>query len=192
MIEPRDNSAKGVFGRLQVRLDPWQPEFGPEFAGFDEMAADGPESVDIELERPRDHWEPIDPELNWPLEHPVWFIDGVRRLEARVTAKLDGQYSYGAFGAYGVGAVQIDRDQACFERFGRAVRRRLTCGSKKRHPLAALSDTKSGTAGRASGTTRCTRQRPNACGLCMELHTGEPSRTFNAVVAGSSPARLTI
>ena len=52
-----------------------------------------------------------------PLEHPVWFIDGVRRLEARVTAKLDGQYSYGAFGAYGVGAVQIDRDQACFERF---------------------------------------------------------------------------
>ena len=117
MIEPRDNSAKGVFGRLQVRLDPWQPEFGPEFAGFDEMAADGPESVDIELERPRDHWEPIDPELNWPLEHPVWFIDGVRRLEARVTAKLDGQYSYGAFGAYGVGAVQIDRDQACFERF---------------------------------------------------------------------------
>jgi uncharacterized protein len=51
------------------------------------------------------------------LEHPVWFIDGVRRLEARVTAKFDGSRFYGAFGAYGVGAVQIGRDQACFERF---------------------------------------------------------------------------
>ena len=116
MTEPRDNSAKGVFGRLQVRLDPWQPEFGPEFAGFDEMAADGPESVDIELERPRDHWEPIDPDHQLAAETPRLVHRRVRRLEARVTAKLDGQYSYGAFGAYGVGAVQIDQDQACFER----------------------------------------------------------------------------
>jgi hypothetical protein len=50
---------EGVFGSLQVRLDPWQPGFGPEFAGFDDMTQDGQESIDMDLERPRDRWEPL-------------------------------------------------------------------------------------------------------------------------------------
>ena len=111
-----NETAGGVFGRLQVRLDPWQPEFGPEFAGAEESVAEGQESVDIEVERSQGDWGTIDPDLCWANEHPVWFIDGVRRLEARVTAKLDGRYSYGAFGAYGVGAVKLNSDRACFER----------------------------------------------------------------------------
>jgi hypothetical protein len=109
--------AARTFGRLQVRLDPWQPEFGPEFAGIDEPALEAQESVDIEIERSQRDWKAIDPDSHWPREHPVWFIDGIRRVEARATAKLDGHYSYGAFGAYGVGAVQLKSEDACFERF---------------------------------------------------------------------------
>src|SRR5690349_20105966 len=93
----------GVFGRLQVRLDPWQPQFGPEFAGADESLADALETVDLELERSHADWTAIDCDPRWAGEHSMWFVDGVRRLEARVTAKLNGHYSYGAFGAYGVG-----------------------------------------------------------------------------------------
>lgn len=116
MRDKLNETAERVFGRLQVRLDPWQPEFGPEFAGIEEPLAEGLESVDIEIERTQADWGALDPDLSRAGERPVWFIDGVRRLEARVTAKLDGCYSYGAFGAYGVGAVQLDHDGARFER----------------------------------------------------------------------------
>lgn len=118
LIKARDAAApQGIFGRLQVRLDPWQPEFGPEFAGIDELPPEGPESVDVEIERAQPEWQAIDADSDRSREHVVWFIDGVRRLEARVTGKLDGHYSYGAFGSYGVGAVQLNAQQACFERF---------------------------------------------------------------------------
>jgi uncharacterized protein len=112
-----ESSPTGVFGKLKVRLDPWQPEFGPEFAGIEEQLPESPESLDIELERSPQSWGGIDPDVRAEPREPVWFIDGVRRLEARVIAKLNDQYSYGAFGAYAVGAVQVNSEQALFERF---------------------------------------------------------------------------
>jgi uncharacterized protein len=105
-----------VFGTLKVRLDPWQPAFGPEFGGIDEQIPEGPESLDIEIERSSQSWSGIDPNTRSEPSEPVWFIDGVRRLEARVTAKLSELYYYGAFGAYAVGAVQLNSEQAFFER----------------------------------------------------------------------------
>lgn len=113
---PASDTSDGVFGRLQVRLDPWQPEFGPEFGGMDEQAQETAESLDLEIERPTDSWSVIDPGALAEPREPVWFIDGVRRVEARVTAKLDKQYFYGAFGAYAVGAVQLNSQAALFER----------------------------------------------------------------------------
>jgi hypothetical protein len=38
-------AARAVFGPLQVRLDPWQPEFGPEFPGADQPTIEVQESV---------------------------------------------------------------------------------------------------------------------------------------------------
>jgi hypothetical protein len=106
-----------VFGKLKVRLDPWQPEFGPEFAGVEDQTSESSLSLDVGLERSPQSWNGIDPDLRAEPREPVWFIDGVRRLEARVTAKLNEQYSYGAFGAYAVGAVQLNSGQALFDRF---------------------------------------------------------------------------
>ncbi len=116
LVGEAEEPSPRVFGRLQVRLDPWQPEFGPEFAGFDEVPPEGTESVDIEIERSSAGWGAIEADVNDRSVRPVWFIDGVRRLEARVTAKLDGHYSYGAFGAYAVGAVLLTTEEACFDR----------------------------------------------------------------------------
>lgn len=107
----------GVFGKLKVRLDPWQPEFGPEFGGIEEQSPESPESLDIELERSAQLWSGIDPGGRAGPREPVWFIDGVRRMEARVTAKFNDQYFYGAFGAFAVGSVQLNSEQALFERF---------------------------------------------------------------------------
>lgn len=103
-----------VFGKLQVRLDPWQPEFGAEFSLSEDQTAPGQEAAETDVELSSADWRPINPEKR--SIRPVWFIDGVRRLEARVTAKLDDHYFYGAFGAFGVGAVRLEVEQACFER----------------------------------------------------------------------------
>ena len=43
------------------------------------------------------------------------FVDGVRRLEARVLVENDGAYGYGAFGAGAVGAVKLDGAEATFD-----------------------------------------------------------------------------
>lgn len=85
---------------------------------MEESAPDGQEAVDTTIERESGEWNAIDPAVTpgSPRES-VWFIDGVRRLEARVTAKSDGQYFYGAFGAYAVGVVHLNDYQAGFERF---------------------------------------------------------------------------
>lgn len=128
-----------MFGKLKVRLDPWQPEFGPEFGGIEEQSPESPESLDIELERSSQLWSAIDPDVRAETREPVWFIDGVRRLEARVTAKLDDQYSYGAFGAYAVGAVQLNNEQALFERFATG---RLLALSSSEQPLGEIAVTR--------------------------------------------------
>lgn len=125
-----------AFGRLEVRLDPWQPEFGPEFTGVDESVANGHEvDVEVEIERAVADWAPIDPGDRPGPEDSVCFVDGVRRLEARVTVKLGEQYSYGAFGAYGIGAVEIDSEKAHFER---AFTGRVLALSAAEQPLSAI------------------------------------------------------
>lgn len=107
-----------AFGRAEVRLDPWQPEFGAEFSALGSVADESSENVDTEAEYAKADWRPLD----GPAGLPAWetgacFVDGVRRLEARVTAKLDGKYFYGAFGAFAVGAVELNAEHASFERY---------------------------------------------------------------------------
>lgn len=80
---------------------------------MEESAPDGQKAVDTTIERESGEWNAIDPVVALgAARESVWFIDGVRRLEARVTAKSGDQYFYGAFGAYAVGAVHLNADQA--------------------------------------------------------------------------------
>lgn len=125
-----------AFGGLAVRIDPWQPEFGPEFAALDDAAPSGAhDTADIEIERPAVSWSPIPPGAGTPRQRDVWFIDGVRRLEVRVTARSAAGYCFGAFGAYGVGAVSLSSGPARFERF--AVGRLFALASAEQ-PCAEL------------------------------------------------------
>ncbi|MCS7023997.1 MAG: hypothetical protein NZV14_04310 [Bryobacteraceae bacterium] len=112
----RSRPPSPTFGRLRIFLDPWQPEFGPEFSAFEEASEGEAETVDTERECDSKDWRPIDPPPFSLGEEPVWLIDGVRRLEARVTIENDRQYSQGAFGAYAVGAVHLSTQLARFER----------------------------------------------------------------------------
>jgi hypothetical protein len=118
-----------VFGRLALRLDPWQAEFGPEFSGLDDHSMDPGEDAELEIERKLAFWAPLDAEPMDSLPADVWFIDGVRRLEARVIARIEDSFSHGAFGSYAVGAVRLTSTSATFDRYitGRIL---AVCGSE--------------------------------------------------------------
>lgn len=101
---------------LVLRADPWTPEFG---MGFEPRADEPPATVDAGVESA--HW--TDPVTPAPApEGPVWFVDGVRRVELRLLADLGERRAPGLFGSYAVGAVRCD-GRASFDahRVARAV-----------------------------------------------------------------------
>jgi hypothetical protein len=69
----------------------------------------------LTVEVPADAWAPIAPPDLAPRPALV-FVDGVRRLEARVVVRRRGTYAFGAFGSYAVGAVRAANGRAAFER----------------------------------------------------------------------------
>ncbi|MBM3463497.1 MAG: hypothetical protein FJX76_15465 [Armatimonadetes bacterium] len=89
---------------FQLFLDPWDVQYGAEFA-FDAAAA--PAVVDqAVLDVETTDWRPIDPVGR---DHPsnIYFLDGVRRLEARILARRDGVTCQGVFGTCAVGSVSV-------------------------------------------------------------------------------------
>jgi hypothetical protein len=102
-----------MFGDLLVQLDPWQVEYGAElpFEDVAEVADDGIAALDIELAP--DAWRPIRPDHAASLSQLV-FVDGVRRIEARLIVRRQDRVCHGAFGSHGVGAVWIKNTVASF------------------------------------------------------------------------------
>ncbi len=94
-----------LFGLLDVRLDPWTPEYGSELPR--EPADRGDESLDVdpEVELPRARWAALRPAAGLTLPACVAFVDGVRRIDARVRARAGERRVSGAFGSLGVGAA---------------------------------------------------------------------------------------
>lgn len=72
----------GLLTPTSYTVDPWDPGYG--VARGDEL--DGREStatLDLDLELPRSRWQPLTPEPGG-LPGSVLFLDGVRRIDARV------------------------------------------------------------------------------------------------------------
>lgn len=101
-----------LFGPLDVRLDPWAVEYGAELP-LGAAADDEPQpDVDPNVELPRGQWEPITPAAQAPVPPRLAFVDGVRRIEARVLARHGDALAHGAFGSFGVGAVLCEDGHA--------------------------------------------------------------------------------
>jgi hypothetical protein len=113
----------GLFGAFDVRLDPWDAEYSGELpleAGVPEAAED----VDLAVEHQPDAWTPVIP-VAAQLPSTIIFIDGVRRVEARLVVRRDERLIHGVIGSYGVGAVRI-------------VGGRAACGQEEIGRIAAL------------------------------------------------------
>ena len=101
-----------------LRADPWDPEFGMGF----QAAAEEPSAARADPFVETEDWStPLSPKQD-PVTIPLWFVDGVRRVDLRLLAEEGDRRVPGLFGSYAVGAVRAE-GRATFEdhRVGRAV-----------------------------------------------------------------------
>ena len=92
-------------------VDPWDPGYGMAFG--EEMTGDtGPEStaeLHLDLEVPADQWRALAPDPALAVPDTVLFLDGVRRIDARVWLHgADPQPAAGIAASYAAGLVCCD------------------------------------------------------------------------------------
>ena len=86
---------------MRLRLDPWAVEYNTAYHA--ETAGDGRNDVDTSVEGVWQRRKPGHAETFW---QDLYFLDGSRRIEARVLLEQDAaQVAFGALGTYGVGVV---------------------------------------------------------------------------------------
>lgn len=93
-----------------LRLDPWPPEYDSavQFSELEESTAG---TVDPTVET--QDWKPLPPTETHGYQE-LCFVDGVRRVEARVLADSQAKIIHGLLGSVGVGAVRTKDSQASF------------------------------------------------------------------------------
>jgi hypothetical protein len=64
-------------------VDPWDPGYGQAMADESELGESSAE-LQLDLEVPAEDWRPIDPDPEVELPEKVLFLDGVRRIDARI------------------------------------------------------------------------------------------------------------
>ncbi len=106
---------------LDLRLDPWQVDYGTEMRLGPPPAEAGTSDLSVELDARA--WVPLAPGPGAILPARVAFVDGVRRVEARVLARDGERLVHGAFGTFGVGAAIVEAGRATWgpEAIGRVL-----------------------------------------------------------------------
>ncbi|MCS7172800.1 MAG: hypothetical protein N0A24_05250 [Armatimonadetes bacterium] len=124
-----------MFGELRIRLDPWDVDYGPELSAEEEP--EGQKSdVFPDVELPEHAWQPVYPAEPFLLDR-IYFVDGVRRIDARVV--VEGEpIAYGAFGSFAAGSVCVQDGVA---QFGPCILDRLLViggGRSLDHPIPVM------------------------------------------------------
>ncbi len=95
---------------MKLTLEPWSPEYDTSFHADDAPGRVPTRPEDINLTVELEPWGPVQPRrANVDFTH-IYFVDGRRRLEAKVWADAGGQSHPGLLGTYAVGAVQSKAD----------------------------------------------------------------------------------
>ncbi len=88
---------------VQLKLDPWSSDVEAVVAiSVDD--AQSPPPIDVRVETTR--WQAIDPTAAAAKPAPSVFIDGVRRVDARLLATIPGGHAFGLLGSFAIGAVR--------------------------------------------------------------------------------------
>ena len=100
-----------VAAPVSFSVDPWDPGYGMAFG--DEMDGDGLQEssaeLALDLEVPADRWQPMTADPNLSLPGTILFLDGVRRIDARVWVHgSDPQPAPGIAASYAAGLVCLN------------------------------------------------------------------------------------
>lgn len=90
-----------IWGPLKIRIDPWDADYGSSVGieGF------GDDESELELDLESSSWDAIGV-VEGALPSRWVFVDGVRRIDARLVGMTSGaEMIYALFGSYAVGAV---------------------------------------------------------------------------------------
>jgi hypothetical protein len=111
-----------LFGDLLVQLDPWQVDYGTELPLDEVEEAGTDDTVVLDVEIAPEDWQPIRPTGGMQPSKLI-FVDGVRRIEARLLARRQERLCHGAFGSHAVGAAVVVGSAATCEapRIGRLI-----------------------------------------------------------------------
>lgn len=113
---------------LTLRLDPWTPTYESALQVEEEDAGGVP---DVNHFVETDDWRVIEPPRPDPLPSPVFFIDGVRRIDTGVVDEADGGIAYGLLGSYAAGAT-VHRDGRA-DIYAEHIARRVILGAGREH-----------------------------------------------------------
>lgn len=111
-------------GLVRLRLDPWPGDYEGPFQ-LEELEESSVGQIDPDVEGTT--WGPIQAKrIERP--EPLFFVDGVRRIDARVIADDDsGRIVHGLFGSVASGAVRVEGTKAAFDDI--RIRRYIVLGS---------------------------------------------------------------
>jgi hypothetical protein len=79
---PRAAGNSGGRG-MRFSVDSWDPAYGTSLE-LEDFLGESTARVDVNVELPAGRWRAIDPDPAWPVPDALLFVDGVRRIEARV------------------------------------------------------------------------------------------------------------
>lgn len=94
---------------MKVSVDAWDPSYGTSVDS--DPLADPTASVNVGVERPAGDWAPITAAAGLEVPDEVVFVDGVRRVEARVWVEpdtVDGDVAAGLCASWAAGAVRCN------------------------------------------------------------------------------------
>jgi hypothetical protein len=74
--------------RMSFNVDAWDPAYGTSMEADEEPEKSAPD-VTVDVEVPATRWSPIEAQPGYPLPAATLFVDGVRRVEARLW--VDGE-----------------------------------------------------------------------------------------------------
>src|SRR6266705_2823198 len=113
--------------KIRLRLDPWPGDYDGALQ-IEELLEQQAAEIDTTVEIST--WATIPSPADQSLPEKLAFIDGVRRIDARVLGETDsGEIVYGMFGSLAVGAVAVAASKAVID--GAIVRRYLVLGSNR-------------------------------------------------------------
>ena len=157
---------------MRYVVEQWAPEYG---AAVDTDAlGESQATVDVSVERSADSWTPLTPPASTVVPDELAFVDGVRRVEARVWVSDEhGGTHQGICASYAAGVVRCNGAATVVDA---AVRRSLFCDGPDLVPI----ETRHG----RFGVHQVASGSPDALSLSLQAAMGDLEHHVSTDVAG--------